>query len=132
MHIRRFLQQHSPDSSIELGSTPGGTIYGTTPGGTRIVYDRTFLLQCRNSPLAKSPPVLPPIPGVTCLPLTPPKTSGSSIGKKSSKSKSPARQSTAAHSPEAAAAVTADLPESPLPQPTKISEHSDDVFQLDM
>jgi len=34
--------------------------------GTRIVYDRAFLMQCRNSPLAKSPPNLPKIPGVTC------------------------------------------------------------------
>ena len=34
--------------------------------GTRIIYDRSFLLQCRNSPLTKSPPPnLPKIPGVT-------------------------------------------------------------------
>lgn len=34
--------------------------------GTRIVYERKFLLQCRNSPLSKSPPYnLPTIPGVT-------------------------------------------------------------------
>ena len=34
--------------------------------GTRIIYERTFLMQCRNSPLAKSPPAnLPKIPGVT-------------------------------------------------------------------
>ena len=34
--------------------------------GTRIIYDRKFLLQMRNSPLAKSPPAnLPVIPGVT-------------------------------------------------------------------
>ena len=35
--------------------------------GTRLVYDRAFLLECRNSPMANSPPVgLPQIPGVTC------------------------------------------------------------------
>lgn len=34
--------------------------------GTRIVYERKFLLQCRNSPHSKSPPCnLPTIPGVT-------------------------------------------------------------------
>ena len=34
--------------------------------GTRIIYDRAFLMHCRNSPLAKSPPTnLPKIPGVT-------------------------------------------------------------------
>ena len=35
--------------------------------GTRIIYDRTFLLQMRNSPMARTPPTnLPNIPGVTC------------------------------------------------------------------
>jgi len=46
--------------------TPGGTMFSTTPGGTRIIYDRSFLMACRNSPLAKSPPKLPKIPGITC------------------------------------------------------------------
>lgn len=50
----------------DYGTTPGGTIFSTTPGGTRIIYERRFLMQCRNSPLAKSPPAnLPKIPGVT-------------------------------------------------------------------
>ncbi|XP_010223437.1 PREDICTED: eukaryotic translation initiation factor 4E-binding protein 1 [Tinamus guttatus] len=36
------------------------------PGGTRIIYDRKFLMECRNSPVAKTPPSdLPDIPGVT-------------------------------------------------------------------
>jgi Eukaryotic translation initiation factor 4E binding protein (EIF4EBP) len=34
--------------------------------GTKIVYERAFLMQMRHSPLAKSPPAnLPSIPGVT-------------------------------------------------------------------
>ncbi|XP_025920226.1 eukaryotic translation initiation factor 4E-binding protein 1 [Apteryx rowi] len=33
--------------------------------GTRIIYDRKFLMECRNSPVAKTPPDLPDIPGVT-------------------------------------------------------------------
>lgn len=34
--------------------------------GTRIIYDRKFLLECRNSPIARTPPCcLPQIPGVT-------------------------------------------------------------------
>lgn len=34
--------------------------------GTRIIYDRKFLLECRSSPLARTPPRgLPIIPGVT-------------------------------------------------------------------
>lgn len=34
--------------------------------GTKIIYDRSFLLQMRSSPLSKTPPAnLPNIPGVT-------------------------------------------------------------------
>ena len=34
--------------------------------GTRIIYERAFLLRMRNSPLSKTPPAnLPVIPGVT-------------------------------------------------------------------
>lgn len=33
---------------------------------TRIIYDRKFLMECRNSPVTKTPPRdLPTIPGVT-------------------------------------------------------------------
>ncbi|XP_032868823.1 eukaryotic translation initiation factor 4E-binding protein 2-like [Amblyraja radiata] len=47
-------------------TTPGGTLFSTTPGGTRIIYDRKFLMDCRHSPIAKTPPrYLPHIPGVT-------------------------------------------------------------------
>jgi len=34
-------------------------LYGTTPGGTRIVYDRSALMNYKNSPLSKSPAMLP-------------------------------------------------------------------------
>lgn len=45
--------------------------------GTKIVYERAFLLQMRQSPLARTPPVnLPIIPGVTA-----PKENGDSKGK---------------------------------------------------
>ncbi|XP_068388050.1 eukaryotic translation initiation factor 4E-binding protein 1 [Eschrichtius robustus] len=50
----------------DYSSTPGGTLFSTTPGGTRIIYDRKFLMECRNSPVTKTPPRdLPTIPGVT-------------------------------------------------------------------
>jgi len=53
----------------DLSVTPGGTIYATTPGGTRIVYDRNALLFLRNSPLSKTPPThIAFIPGVTTVP----------------------------------------------------------------
>ncbi|XP_027697157.1 LOW QUALITY PROTEIN: eukaryotic translation initiation factor 4E-binding protein 3 [Vombatus ursinus] len=53
-------------------TTPGGTLYATTSGGTRIIYDRKFLLECKNSPIALTPPCyFPQIPGVTVSPQAP-------------------------------------------------------------
>mmetsp|Transcript_12620 Transcript_12620/g.50456 ORF Transcript_12620/g.50456 Transcript_12620/m.50456 type:complete len:111 (-) Transcript_12620:182-514(-) len=51
-----------------LSTTPGGSIYGTTPGGTKIFYNRDQLMFLARSPLAQTPPSLdfPKIPGVTC------------------------------------------------------------------
>jgi len=35
--------------------------------GTKIFYERNFLMQCRNSPLTRSPPAnMAKIPGITC------------------------------------------------------------------
>ena len=48
-----------------LSFFPTGTLFSTTPGGTRIIYDRAFLMNLRNSPLAKSPPKMAYIAGVT-------------------------------------------------------------------
>ncbi|CAF2511124.1 unnamed protein product [Rotaria sp. Silwood2] len=49
--------------TLHYGETPGDNIYSITPGGTRIYYDRTFLLSRRESPLTRSPPLnLPYIP----------------------------------------------------------------------
>lgn len=42
------------------------TWYLCPAAGTRIIYDRKFLLDRRNSPIAQTPPArLPVIPGVT-------------------------------------------------------------------
>ncbi|XP_012173171.1 eukaryotic translation initiation factor 4E-binding protein [Bombus affinis] len=50
---------------IDYSSTPGGTLFSTTPGGTRIVYERDFLMNLRNSPISRTPPRnMPSIPGV--------------------------------------------------------------------
>jgi translation initiation factor 4E binding protein 1 len=66
--IRRVPLSDQSQLPSDYGTTPGGTLFSTTPGGTRIIYDRDFLLQCRNSPLTKSPPAnLPNIPGITDL-----------------------------------------------------------------
>ncbi|GIY63335.1 eukaryotic translation initiation factor 4E-binding protein 2 [Caerostris darwini] len=62
---------------IDYSSTPGGTIFSTTPGGTRIIYDRAFLMQMRNSPIARTPPKnLPIIPGITSPNHLKPKENG--------------------------------------------------------
>ncbi|KAK7507639.1 hypothetical protein BaRGS_00001574 [Batillaria attramentaria] len=64
--IRRVVLNDISQLPSEYSSTPGGTFFSTTPGGTRIVYDRSFLMKCRNSPLAKSPPAnMLNIPGIT-------------------------------------------------------------------
>ncbi|CAF0877232.1 unnamed protein product [Adineta ricciae] len=67
--IRRLVINDPKDMPLHYGETPGGSIYSTTPGGTRIYYDRTFLLSRRDSPLTRSPPSkLPYIPEVTLIP----------------------------------------------------------------
>lgn len=65
--IRRLVIHNEDDMPDVYSSTPGGTIFGTTPGGTKIIYERAFLMEMRNSPMARTPPNnLPKIPGVTC------------------------------------------------------------------
>ncbi|CAF0805254.1 unnamed protein product, partial [Didymodactylos carnosus] len=67
--IRRVAVHDPTEIPLSYGTTPGGSIFSTTPGGTRIYYDRQFLLSRRDSPLTRSPPVnLPYIPEVTLIP----------------------------------------------------------------
>ncbi|CRK93673.1 CLUMA_CG007202, isoform A [Clunio marinus] len=54
--MRRVLISDPSQMPDVYSSTPNGTIYGTTPGGTKIVYERTFLMNLRNSPLSQTPP----------------------------------------------------------------------------
>lgn len=54
------------NTKIDLARTPGGTVFGTTPGGTRIQYDLSQIMNLRNSPLARAAiSKLPSIPGIT-------------------------------------------------------------------
>ena len=41
---RRVVITSEEDMPADYSSTPGGTIFGTTPGGTKIVYERAFLV----------------------------------------------------------------------------------------
>ncbi|KAI7688568.1 Eukaryotic translation initiation factor 4E-binding protein 3 [Sarcoptes scabiei] len=61
---RQFINDLN-DLPDRYSSTPNGTLYSTTPGGTRIIYERKFLMDLKNSPLAKSPPKMAFIPGIT-------------------------------------------------------------------
>lgn len=66
---RRVTVNDAEHMPHDYCTTPGGTLFSTTPGGTRIIYDRKFLLDRRSSPVAKTPPRgLPNIPGVTSPP----------------------------------------------------------------
>jgi len=66
--IRRLVVNDPKDMPLHYGETPGCSIFSTTPGGTRIYYDRAFLLSRRDSPMTRSPPHLPFIPEVTLIP----------------------------------------------------------------
>jgi len=55
----------TPKGEHVLSTSFGGSIYGTSLGGTRYKYDRAALLAFKNSPLSRSPANVPKIPGIT-------------------------------------------------------------------
>ena len=64
---RRVVLNDLSQLPNDYSTTPGGSLFSTTPGGTKIFYERNFLMQCRNSPLTRSPPAnMAKIPGITC------------------------------------------------------------------
>ncbi|CBY07919.1 unnamed protein product [Oikopleura dioica] len=66
--IKRIPIRKHTDLPADCIGTPGGTIYGTTPGGTKIIYDRLYLLRIRDHVVSQTPPRgMPNIPGVTCI-----------------------------------------------------------------
>jgi len=72
---RRIMVTDPSQIPTNLSQSVGGTIYGTTPGGSRVVYDRSLLLKLSCSPLTKTPPSnMKLIPGVTAAgSMSPPK-----------------------------------------------------------
>ncbi|KAI7863312.1 eukaryotic translation initiation factor 4E binding protein-domain-containing protein [Spinellus fusiger] len=53
------IRRNNLDVSLpsNYSTTPSGTIYSSTPGGTRVIYDRDTLLALSSSQLAQTPPV---------------------------------------------------------------------------
>jgi len=67
--IRRMQIVRESEMPKDACQTPGGTMFGTTPGGSKIVYDRLYLLKVRDSPASHTPPPqLSVVPGVTLMP----------------------------------------------------------------
>lgn len=54
--MRKVLISEPSQMPDVYSSTPNGTLYSTTPGGTKIVYERTFLMNLKASPLSHTPP----------------------------------------------------------------------------
>uniref|UniRef100_A0A2K5Z4X4 Eukaryotic translation initiation factor 4E binding protein 2 n=1 Tax=Mandrillus leucophaeus TaxID=9568 RepID=A0A2K5Z4X4_MANLE len=72
--LKDFSQSHAiPTRTVAISDAAqlphdywGWALFSTTRGGTQIFYDRKFLLDCLNSPMARTPPChLPNIPGVS-------------------------------------------------------------------
>jgi hypothetical protein len=86
--IRRMPINDMSQLPLDYSTTPGGTFFSTTPGGSRIIYDKKFLLSRQNTPYAQTPPTnLPYIPEITLIPpKETPATSGVSIISEVSKS----------------------------------------------
>ena len=78
--------------------------------GTRIVYERNFLMQMRQSPLAKTPPAnLPVIPGVTVPASTSPNKNCASSPKKTNDSGDSERRTSSMDCPSKLQAVPGEF-----------------------
>jgi len=122
--IRRLVVHDPKELPLHYGETPGGSIFSTTPGGTRIYYDRAFLLSRRDSPLTRSPPNLPFIPEVTLIPE--PEKSGKVVvnGIKTDKKER-------LESGDKSNLSTSEKQQQPA-TPTSAKKDGDDQFSMDM
>lgn len=120
---RHVIINHEHDMPSDYGTTPGGTMFAHTPGGTRIVYERAFLMQMRQSPLARTPPAnLPVIPGVTVPASTSPEKNCST---------SPSKTNDSGKSLKASRQPSMDAP-TKLQTVKEATGEEDDQFNLDM
>jgi len=67
--IRRLQIKHENELPSDAAATPGGTMFGTTPGGSKIIYDRLYLMRMKSSPASNTPPKgMTPVRGITLIP----------------------------------------------------------------
>ncbi|CBY08361.1 unnamed protein product [Oikopleura dioica] len=67
--IRRLQIKHENELPSDAAATPGGTLFGTTPGGSKIIYDRLYLMRMKSSPASNTPPKgMTPVRGITLIP----------------------------------------------------------------
>jgi len=119
---RRMQVNDISQLPYDYSSTPGGTLFSTTPGGTRIVYDRSFLMHLRNSPMARSPPKnLPAIPGVTA-PLTGKENRRAPVGK----------GLTTTSTPLATCVEEKPMPSNPTTGDGEVGAEEEQQFDMDM
>merc|ERR1711974_348842 len=75
---------------LELSKTPGGSIYGTTPGGTKKMYSTSELLFLGSSPICRTPPEgMATIPGITSQDRAPTPPKSGQIKENSSEERQP-------------------------------------------
>jgi len=103
------------NAMVTLSTSPNGTEYGTTPNGTRIRYDRSALMQLRNSPLSNTPPKFA---------ATIPKKSQ----QPSSRTKAQQQPSSSSGGPAAAAAASAGAGANPKKSSGKAEE---EIFEME-
>merc|ERR1712189_45840 len=69
--IKNIRLKSASELPNDVSETPGGTMFNFTPGGTKIVYTRDYLMSLKHSPASLTPPKgMASIPGVT-VPISP-------------------------------------------------------------
>merc|ERR1711892_334284 len=71
IRIKNIRLKSAAEVPKDVSETPGGTMFAFTPGGTKIVYTRDYMMSLKHSPASMTPPKgMANIPGVTC-PVSP-------------------------------------------------------------
>ncbi|KAH3760490.1 eukaryotic translation initiation factor 4E binding protein 3 [Pelomyxa schiedti] len=110
------IPAHANMDNLTLSTSVGGTLYGTTPGGTRLVYDRNTMLMLRGSPHAKTPPEMAFVSGIT----------------KPTALSSTTQQHSPTHGPTISIVVHKKKPTTPTVSPTVTHQRSPELKPVDI